>query len=134
MGNLINKNREFRRFGLSLGLGLMVISTVLRLRGKAYLYLPPLSVLIVSIAFIRPGALRILKNFIERVVKIITAIINWVLLVFLFYIIVTPLGIIARLFRRRFLKLGFEDIPSYFEMREKMLGTEADKSVYERQF
>ncbi len=129
--NLTKENKELRTFGLSLGLGLMVISTVLRLRGKPYICLPPLSVLIVSIAFIKPVALKILKGFLERVIKIITAVITWVLLLFLFYIIVTPLGIIAGLFRRRFLRLGFEDVPSYFEKREKYT---MDKAVYERQF
>jgi len=129
--NLTEQNKELRKFGLSLGLGLMVISTVLRLRGKNYLYLPPVSVLIVSIALIRPGVLKMLKAFLERVIKIITAIVTCLLLLFLFYIIITPLGIIARIFRRSFLKLGIEDVSSYFEKREKHI---TDKTIYERQF
>ena len=129
--NLTKENKELRTFGLSLGLGLMVISTVLRLRGKPYICLPLLSVLIVSIAFIKPVALKILKGFLERVIKIITSFITGILLIFLFYIIITPLGIIAGIFRRRFLKFGFENVSSYFEKREKQI---TDKAVYERQF
>ena len=128
---MTNKNKELRTFGLSLGLGLMVISTVLRLRGKAYFYLPYLSGLIVSLALIFPWALSILKGSLERVIKIVTTVITGVLLIFLFYLIITPLGIIAGLFRRRFLKIGFSDAPSYFEKREKRV---TDKAVYERQF
>ena len=118
---------ELRTFGLYFGLALMVASTYLRLRGKPYFCLPFLSGLIVSLALILPGVLSILKNFLERIFKIITV----VLVLFLFYIIITPLGIIAGLVRRRFLKLGFEDVPSYFEKREKRI---MDKAVYERQF
>lgn len=129
--HLTNSNKELRRFGLSLGLGLMVLSTVLRLRGKAYLYLPPGSILVVSIAFIKPGVLAILKKFLEGVIKIITTFITGILLILLFYLIITPLGIIAKLFRRRFLELGFKDVPSYFEKREKHI---MDKEAYERQF
>ena len=129
--NLTNKNKELRTFGLSLGLGLMVISTVLRLRGKAYLYLPPVSVLVVLISLIKPQALGIVKRFLEKAANIITTLITGILLIFLFYLIITPLGIIARIFKRRFLKLGFNDAPSYFEKREKRI---TDKAVYERQF
>ena len=129
--NLTKENKELRTFGLSLGLGLMVISTVLRLRGKPYICLPPVSGLVVILAFTRPQTLSILKALLEKAIRIITSFITVVLLLFLFYIIITPLGIIAGIFRRRFLKFGFEDVSSYFEKREKYI---MDKAVYERQF
>ena len=129
--NSTNKNRELRRFGLSLGLGLMVISNVLRIKGKPYIILPPLSLLIVLIAFIKPMALGIIKNLLERIFTIITTLITWILLLIVFYLIITPLGLIARLFRKRFLKIGFEDIPSYFEKRDM---NKLSREAYESQF
>ena len=118
-------------FGLSVGLGLMIIATVLRLKARPYFYLPPLALLAVFLAFIKPEALRIIKFFLEKAGRIITTLLTWILLVMVFYLIVTPLGLIARLFRKRFLQLGFEDIPSYFEKRE---GGRVDIKTYESQF
>ena len=129
--NLTKENKELRTFGLSLGLGLMIISTVLRLKARPYFYLPPLAILIVIFAFIKPMALRLIKNFLEKVGRIITAFLTWILLVITFYLVVAPLGVIARLFRRKFLEVDFEDIPSYFEKRERV---KVDIASYERQF
>lgn len=129
--SLTNRDKELRTFGLSLGLGLMIISTVLRLKSRSYFYLPPLALLVVFLAFLKPEALRLIKNLLEKIGRIITAFLTWILLVIAFYLIVTPLGLIARLFRKRFLKLRFEDISSYFEKRER---GKVDRRSYERQF
>jgi uncharacterized membrane protein YccC len=129
----VDKDRGLRRFGLSLGLGLMVLSTILKLRGRHYLYLVPVSILIVLTALTIPGLLKSVKNILERLINIITNLLTAVLLILLFYLVVTPLGIIAKIFRHKFLKLKFEDIPSYFEKRPVSLNKE-DKECYERQF
>lgn len=129
--SLTKKNKELRTFGLSLGLGLMIISTVLRLKARPYFFLPPLAFIALFLAFVKPEALRIIKFFLEKAGRIITTLLTRILLALTFYLIVTPLGLIARLFRKRFLQLGFEDIPSYFEKRE---GGRVDIKTYESQF
>lgn len=124
-------NSTDRRFGLSLGLGLMVISMVLKIRGKSYIYLPPISIAIVLVSLIRPGIMSLVKRFLEQVMKAVTTVITWILLIFVFYLVIMPLGMFARIFRRKFLNLGFEDVDSYFEDRDRR---KPDRTVYERQF
>lgn len=133
--SLTERDRELRRFGLSMGLGLMVLSTILRFRARPYLYPAYISGLIALTALMRPKLLKSVKNILERLINIITSLLTAVLLTLLFYLVITPLGIIAKIFRREFMKLRFEDIPSYFEKKSLSLnGKEADKEDYERQF
>ena len=125
-------DRELKRFGFSLGLGLIAMGLVLKLKTRAYFYWPLFFALpIIFLALIKPQFLKIIKVFLEKTGRIIITLLTGILLFLTFYLIVTSVGLIAKLCGKRFLKSGFEDIPSYFEKRAKR---ETDRESLERQF
>ena len=131
--NIKNSKTEFRKFGLSLGgLGLVL--------GLYFLWKNKTGVnpiLIISILLLFSGVLipNILKPLYFAWMTF-TTILGWimtrVILTVLFYVVVTPLGLISRMFGYRFLDLKIDPTrKSYWNYRsEKPIGT----NHYQKQF
>jgi len=131
--NIKNSKTEFRKFGISLGgLGL-VLGLYLLWKNKTWVS----PILIISAFLLIIGIMipNILKPFYFAWMTFAT-IIGWimtrVILTVLFYIVVTPLGLILRMFGHRFLDLKIDSTrKSYWNYRsEKQIET----NHYQKQF
>ena len=124
---------DLRKFGITVGTVLILIGALLYYLGKSS-----------SIYFITAGGILVLAGLLvpkllkplNRVWMILAIILGWimtrVILIILFYLVVTPTGILARIFRKDFLKLQFDkSAGSYWELRNKKVQDPVD---YERQF
>ncbi len=131
--NIKESRADLRKFGLTIGIVLLVIAAILLLTGKTSY--PVWG--IIGAAFILAGLLFpvVLKPF-NKVWMSLAIILGWimtrVILAILFYIGLTGLKLIAMIFNKRFLNLKIDhSADSYWEKREKK---PFDPTTYERQF
>ena len=128
-----NEKSDFRKFGITIGLFLVVIAGFLFWRGKE-----PFEILLVSgLALCLLGlTIPILLKPVYWIWMILAVILGWimtrVILRLLFYIVITPIGILSRLSGSRFLDLKWDKSKdSYWNARPTK---QRNSEEYERQF
>jgi len=131
--NIKSGKRELRKFGITVGIVLGLLGGLFLWRGRdTYSYF-----LILSAAFLLLGlVVPILLKPIHKVWMTLAVLLGWlmtrVILSVLFYLVVTPIGLLARLFRKDFLELKFNgNGDSYWIPKGKV---KFERSDYERQF
>ncbi len=131
--NIKESPADLRKFGLTIGIILLVIAAILLWTGKSTY--PVWG--IIGAAFILAGLLlpTILKPF-NKVWMAFAIILGWVMtrviLSILFYVGLTGVRFIAMIFNKKFLNLNIDrSADSYWEKREQK---PFDPTTYERQF
>lgn len=125
--------KELRQFGIIIGIACCLLGVLLWWRGKTYYsYSFIIAAAFLFLGFTLPAAL---KPF-HKVWMIISILMGWlmtrVILIILFYGILTPIGLIGRLCGKDFLDIKLnKNSPSYWVLRDKK---EYDKKSYEQQF
>ena len=131
--NIKESKEDLRKFGLTIGAALSAIGILLYFLEKSSAnYFIIAGVIFALAAFIYP---RILKPL-NKAWMILSILLGWfmsrVILLILYYLVLSPIGIIAHLFGKKFLDLKIEkERSSYWTKREK---TSPDKIDIERQF
>lgn len=124
---------ELRKFGITLGIALGVLGGLFLWRGKAFfVYFFIIGAALLLLAFTVP---LILKPF-QKVWMAISIVMGWcmtrVILTVLFYGILTPIGLIARVCGKDFLDKKIDkNVKSYWVLRT---APAPDKKSYEHQF
>ena len=126
--------RELRKFGLLVGgvftfLGLAVLIWARKKANVPYLLTPGL--LLMALGQIFPRALKQVYLFWMTLAMALGFVVSNVLLILFFFLVITPIGLVARLAGKDFLRLKL-DCPAetYWIPRDR----KAAKSDYERQF
>ena len=127
-----NSNEDIRSFGITIGIILFIISSLLIYYSKESYQL----IAIVGSTFIVVGyVLPVLLKPIYLVWMTIAVILGWimtrVIISVVFYLILTPISLITRLFGEDFLALKKIDSDSYWNLRNSDYETNQD---YEKQF
>ena len=130
--NIPNSNRDIRSFGITMGIILFIISGLLMYYDKeSYQLIAIIVSTFIGIGFIIP----ILLKPIYFVWMIFAAILGWVMtrviLSIVFYLIMTPIGLITRIIGEDFLSLKNISSNSYWNNRDS--STELNQD-YEKQF
>jgi polyferredoxin len=127
-------SRDLRKFGLLVGGVFVVLGLIWWARGKPYFAwaLAPGAVLL-ALGLIWPRALKYVYIVWMSLAIVLGYIVSTVLLTIFFFLVITPIGLIARLAGKDFLSLKLNrQAPTYWLAREgKSPKTPAD---YERQF
>lgn len=124
---------ELRKFGITLGVILGLIGMFLLWRGRGGSDV----LLVISLAFLALGFIvPLLLKPVYLLWMSLAVLLGWlmtrVILVMLFYLVVTPIGLVARLCGKDFLNRGFDrNAPSYWVARQEVT---PDKERYENQF
>ena len=125
--------RDLRKFGLTVGIALLVISVILFLFDKSsYVYFGIVGGVLILFGVLFPAVLKPLNKMWMTLALLLGWFMSRVILTILFYLVLTPIGIIAKIFGKRFLnlKIGDEKL-SYWDKRE----VRSPKiTEYERQF
>lgn len=99
---------ELRKFGITLGVVFGLLALVFWLRGRAcFLYIFILSALFLICALCAPCLLKPVHRVWMTFAMSIGWVMTRVILSILFYTVVTPIGLIARLFGKDFLDTSF---------------------------
>ena len=132
--NIPNSNKYVRNFGITIGIILFIISGLLMLMhyGKEFYQL----IAIIASTFIGLGLiLPILLKPIYFLWMMFATILGWIMtrliLSLVFYLIMTPIGLITRLLGEDFLALKKIDYDTYWNHRDSDYETNQD---YEKQF
>ncbi len=131
--NIKSDKEELRKFGLTIGIVSIFWIGVFTWHRKAwYPYLLILPGTLIFSAYVFPFILKLPYKALRSLFIIINWIITRLVLSILFYFVVTPTSIIARLVGKKFLDLKFnKSKDSYWIPKEN---NQLDKETYQRQF
>jgi len=131
--NIKSGKKEVRQFGITIGIVLGLLGGLLFLRQKDfYAYFLIFSAAFFVSALVLPALLKP----VQKVWMSLAIVIGWfmtrVILTVLFYLVVTPIAIVARIFGKRFLDTALNrDVNSYWITRKPAA---VEKEGYENQF
>jgi len=131
--NIKSEKSDLRKFGITIGIILMIISGFLYWEGKeSYQILLTIGVVLCGLGVMIP----IILKPIYWIWMIFATILGWfmtrVILSLLYYGIMCPIGLISRLLGKQFLDLKWNKKDStYWNYRSKII---FDKEKYEKQF
>jgi len=124
---------ELRKFGIILGIFFGLLGGLFLWREKDYYFY----FFIISGAFLVLGlAVPILLKPIHKIWMTLAILMGWlmtrVILIVLFYLVVTPISVLGRCFNKKFLELTFnQDMDSYWIPQKT---SKFQKGNYEKQF
>ncbi len=131
--NIKSEKRDLRNFGLTMGIFFAVLGGLLWWKGKdTYTIFLVISSAFIFFGLILPSVLRPL----QKAWMVFAVIMGWfmtrLILGVLFYIVFNAIGLIGKLFGKKFLDIGEKSIQeSYWVQKEPI---PFDKKNYERQF
>ncbi len=125
--------RDLRKFGLLVGGVFAVLGVIVWVRGRAYfpwLLVPGFA--LVSLGLILPRALKYIYLAWMSLAIVLGFVVSNVILAIFFVLVITPVGLIARLSGKDFLRLKLQrEASSYWIPRRRSSQTAAD---FEKQF
>ncbi len=130
---LTASRKELRKFGLLIGIVLMVLGCILFwTRRESYLYFMLLGLTFILSGLIVPVILRPIYKLWMTFALILGWLMTKVILSILFFLVFTPFGLVARLLGKDFLdRKIYHDASSYWQIRERF---EKEENRWERQF
>ena len=131
--NINETEKDLRKFGITVGTVLILIAGLLLWKDKnSYIYFGIIGALLILTGFIKPVILKPLNKIWMTLAILMGWVMTRVILIILFYIVVTPTAFFAKVFKKNFLDLKVDKSRNtYWEIREKKHTVPAD---YEKQF
>ena len=125
--------RELRRFGLLVGGVFAALGILMWLRGRPafpWLLTPGVGLMVLGLSL--PKGLKPIYIAWMSLAIVLGFVVSHVILTVFFFLVITPVGLAARLFGKDFLGLRLNrEAPSYWIRRERAVKSKAE---YERQF
>ncbi|MBU0475040.1 MAG: hypothetical protein KKF62_12875 [Bacteroidetes bacterium] len=130
--NINSDKKELKKFGKSVGLVLLLIGIILLIYSKAvFPIFLSLGSFLVAAAYIFPIILLPFQKIWMTFAVIMGFVMTRVILSILFYLVITPISFLSKIFQKDFLNLKIEkDKKSYWNLRNENY----DKSSTEKQF
>ena len=131
--NIRNEKSDFRKFGITVGLFLMVVGGFLFWKGKESFEIMLVSGLVLSVLGL---TIHVVLKPIYWIWMVLAAVLGWimtrVILGVLFYVVITPIGVFSRMSQNKFLDLKWHETKdSYWNFRNTKQRNNED---YEKQF
>jgi len=131
--NIKQTPKDLRKFGLTVGILLLLFAFLLIWKHKpSQFYFLSIGAFLVLSGLLFPTLLRPLNKSWMTLAVLLGWVMTRVILSLLFYLVITPIGLIARVSGKHFLDLKIDKSrASYWEKRKNVPSSPAD---YERQF
>ena len=131
--NIKSEKENLRKFGLTLGIASFLwIGLFIWHRKQWYPFLLILPGTLIFSAYVYPFILKVPHKALRSLFIIISWVMTRLVLCIVFYLVITPTSIIARLVGKKFLDLKFDkNKKSYWIVKED---SQLDKETYQRQF
>jgi hypothetical protein len=125
--------KDLRKFGLTVGIVLAAIGTLLFYFEKSSaIYFTIIGGLLILLGVLFPQLLKPLNKLWMGLAIILGFIMTRVILTTLFYLVITPIGFLAKMFGKKFMALKYDrSAKTYWEKRSTIQKKQID---YERQF
>ena len=132
LNNIGSSRKDLKNFAFIIGFILIVIGVFLFFREKdLFIYFSSIGLIFIGLGIITPAALKPIYKIWMTFAIIIGWVMTRVILSVLFYLIISTIGIFARLFGKDFLNLKSKNNESYWNIRNKEYEMNQD---YEKQF
>ena len=132
LNNIKSGRKDLKKFGFTIGFILMMIGLFLFVREKySFIYFFSIGLIFICLGIITPIALKTVYKIWMTFAIIIGWVMTRVILSVLFYLIISTIGIFARLVGKDFLNLKSKSNESYWNIRNKERELNQD---YEKQF
>jgi len=131
---LIDKSDEaVKKTGLTLGVVLILIALLLWYLGKSsFTYFSITGGLFVILAIVAIPVLRPFHKLWMMLALLMGFVMSRVILTLLYYLVLTPIGLLAKIVGKKFMPIGFDkNATTYWEKRDLVVKQKID---YERQF
>lgn len=131
--NIDQSEVAVKKTGLTVGIVLILISMLLWYFGKlSFIYFSSIGGLFVILSFIAVTVLRPFHKLWMMLALLMGFVMSRVILTILFYLVLTPTGLIAKIFGKKFMPFGFDKRAStYWKKKDTTSKQQID---YERQF
>ena len=130
--NIPNRNKDIRSFGITIGIILFIISGLLMYYNKeSYQIIGIIALTFLGLGLIIPVVLKPLYFVWMTFAAILGWVMTRVILSFVFYLIITPIGLLTKLLGEDFLALKRGESDSYWNYRDSAEELNQD---YEKQF
>ena len=131
--NISSTKKDLRKFGLTVGPFLLILGGLfLWLEKAAYPHLLIIGAALLLTGLAVPGILKPIYLGWMTFATVLGWIMTRVILTIVFFLVMTPIGFLGRLFGYKFLELKWDLAKkTYWNYRES---AEPDKAIYERQF
>ena len=130
--NIRTSVKDFRSFGITIGIILLIVSAILLYYNKeSYQSLAIIASTFIGLGIILPVLLKPAYLVWMTFAVILGWVMTRVILSIVFYLIMTPIGLITRLLGEDFLALKIKDSNSYWNHRDRSKESNQD---YEKQF
>jgi hypothetical protein len=125
--------KNLRKFGLTVGIVLAAIGTLLFYFEKSSaIYFTIIGGLLILLGILLPQLLKPINKVWMGLAIVLGFIMTRVILTTLFYLVITPIGFLAKIFGKRFMVLKYDrSVKTYWEKRSIIQKKQID---YERQF
>ena len=122
-----------KKTGLTVGVVLILVSLLLWYLGKtSFIYFSIIGGFFVILAIVAIPVLRPFHKLWMILALLMGFVMSRVILTLLYYLVITPIGLLAKIVGKKFMPLGFDrNAVTYWEKREN---TAKQKIDYERQF
>lgn len=132
-GNIKETKKDLRKFGLTVGSVIAVIGIVLFYFEKSSaVYFAVIGGILIFLGVLFPRLLKQLNKFWMGLAIVLGFIMTRIILTTLFYLVITPIGFIAKIFGKKFMILKYDtSAETYWEKRSIIQKKPID---YERQF
>ena len=125
--------KDLRKFGLTVGIVLVAIGALLiYLEKSSAIYFTLIGGLLILLGILFPQLLKPLNKIWMGLAIVLGFIMTRVILTTLFYLVITPIGFLAKIFGKKFMLLKYDkSAKTYWEKRSIIPKKQID---YERQF
>ena len=132
LNSIKSSRKDLKNFGVTIGFILLMIGAFLFVREKdSFIYFFSIGLIFIGLGIITPTVLKPAYKIWMLFAVIIGWVMTRIILSVLFYLIISTIGIFARLFGKDFLNLKSKNNESYWNIRNKEYELNQD---YEKQF
>jgi multisubunit Na+/H+ antiporter MnhG subunit len=125
--------KDLRKFGLTVGLVLVIIAALLFYFEKSSaVYFALIGAILILTSFIYPRILKPLNKVWMGLAIVLGFIMSRIILTILFYLVLTPIALLAKLLGKKFMELKYDKTSETYWEKRKI--KEKNKLDYERQF
>jgi hypothetical protein len=131
--NISNTPADLRKFGITIGLILVITGSVMFwFDTSGYIWFTASGTILMFSAIVFPQVLKPLNTIWMGIAVVLGFIMTRVILTVLYFLVLTPVALIAKITGKKFIDKGFyREAETYWNIREKK---EIVPSEYERQF
>ena len=131
--NIKSSKKDLRKFGITVGSVLVVLAIVFYFLDRSYfIYFGAAGLVLIIMGFISPVILKPLNKVWMGLAVVLGWLSSRVILIVVFYLVLTPISLIAKISGKKFLDLKYKSEKDSYWIKREII--KPDHSSYEKQY